>query len=291
MTASLNPLQVLSNTHIHTIATCYKIIRKDGTFLYLSDHNHEITFEGNVYTPAGGVMSSAKQKRNSLDTDNLELQGFLTSDAITTEDLRAGKYRDAQVVITVIDYTKPYRPYLTREIYHIAETVQHDNFWLAKHEGITRQLNQDVGRIYSATCRYQLGDTSCGVNLASFTHAATITSVTDARAAFILNVPTLTGVTDNTSYFKYGRAEFLTGNNAGETFEIATQSATAGTATTITLAYDTPFDIEDTDTLNVIAGCTRQGEYCVSRFSNLPKFGGFPTIPGTSKAQETPPAR
>ncbi len=291
MTATPNPLQMLSHAHVHTLASCYKITRKDGTSLFLSDHNHEITFDGDVYTPAGGVMSSAKQKRNSLDTDNLELQGFLTSDAITSEDLRAGKYRDAQVVITVIDYTKPYRPYQTREIYHIAETVEHDNFWLAKHEGVTRQLNQDVGRLYTAPCRYQLGDASCGVSLTGFTHSATITAVSDARAAFTLDVPALTGVTDNTAYFKYGRAEFLTGNNAGTTFEIATQSATAGTATTITLAYDTPFDIQDTDTLNVIAGCTRQGAYCVSRFSNLAKFGGFPTIPGTSKTQETPPAR
>ena len=92
----------------HYFATCWKIIRTDGTTLYFTDHDAEIEYDGDTYSPAGAFSTSARRKEGQLKAQNLEVRGFLDSSVITHDDLRAGRYRDAVVWEYLVDWQYPW---------------------------------------------------------------------------------------------------------------------------------------------------------------------------------------
>jgi hypothetical protein len=51
----------------------------------------------------------------------------------------------------------------------------------AELRGMTQKLQQSVGRVYAPACDADLGDTRCGVTLASFTVTGAVTTATSAR--------------------------------------------------------------------------------------------------------------
>ena len=56
------------------------------------------TLDGVTYTPANGVSGSAMVSKNDASVDNMEVQ-VLENDLITEEDLRAGKWSNAQIKV------------------------------------------------------------------------------------------------------------------------------------------------------------------------------------------------
>ncbi|MBX3380100.1 MAG: DUF2163 domain-containing protein [Phycisphaeraceae bacterium] len=275
------------NASVHELARCWTIERTDGYVLRFTDHNSPLILaDGNTYSPAGGLSASAQQRLAGLQDRNQELRGVV-SDKITEEDLRAGRYRGAKVTEQVVDWRYPFKGAISLLVFWVSETTRTGETWTAQIDGLVARLKQPVGRVYSrTTCYKRLGSTECGVTLASFTATGTVSSVATARLVFLSGA--LTGVTPSgDGYFNGGELTFTSGANSGLKVEV--KFYLDGTKR-FELQLPMPLNIAPGDTFSVVAGCAKDASDCKTKFSNLAKFGGYPTIPGDDKANQTPNA-
>src|SRR3954469_18577103 len=91
--------QISGNVRVLRFASCWRITRTDGVIIRVTDHNCALTVmddspNQNVFSPVTAFVPSARQLEASLKERNVELQGAISSDLITPDDLRAGRYRD-----------------------------------------------------------------------------------------------------------------------------------------------------------------------------------------------------
>jgi len=263
----------------HYMATLWKIIRTDATMYYFTDHNHQLEFESQTYTPVGGFSSSARELKSNTKASNYDIIGVISSSAIDDDDIRAGLFREAQIIEYTIDWRVPWFGALTIDKYWIASITWDGNKWNAQLVTISLQLKQEIGDVYGRTCRYELGDAECTVNLATFTYPGAITVVDEQRWSFETD---LIGYADD--YFQYGYIIFTSGLNNGLTFPIQRYTNTNGK---VYLADAASFDLS-TDSFNIVAGCGKTTLPCKDTFANFDNFGGFPAIPGNDKMFETP---
>jgi uncharacterized phage protein (TIGR02218 family) len=278
------PLKSLITNKVHRFATLWQIDRTDGVTLRFTDHDSVLLFDSQQFLPAGGVSPSARQRNEQLKDRNLEAMGALTSDAITFDDLRAGRYRQAQVTERLVDWRYPWADAFYQCRYYIVSTTFNGDVWTASLEGLTHRLKMVHGRIYGRTCDVaQFGDDRCDPEavgrLAANTFPGSITSINTPRRDFGTDV---TGRPAN--WFKSGTVYFTSGNCNGLRMDVS-KSYTSGR---LVLWIDMPFNLQIGDTFNVVTGCDRLFGTCRTKFGNGPNFRGFPHIPGTDAAFKTP---
>ena len=56
-----------------TIATCLKLMRRDGTEYCFTDHDTPLIIDGDTYEATNGIIPSALAQSNSLSVDNMEV--------------------------------------------------------------------------------------------------------------------------------------------------------------------------------------------------------------------------
>ena len=76
-------------------AKCWLLTRVDGVQLAFTDHDVPINFLGLEYTPR--TISSSAIEKQALEANNLEVRAAFDDEAITYEDLFAGRYQNAIV--------------------------------------------------------------------------------------------------------------------------------------------------------------------------------------------------
>ena len=80
-----------------TLATCWRILRNDGTILGFTDHDRTIVFGGVEHEPASGLDASDAVAHAGFSVGGLEVTGAFASEKITESDLEAGLYDNARV--------------------------------------------------------------------------------------------------------------------------------------------------------------------------------------------------
>lgn len=276
----------------------------DGNYRF-TDHNHLIKYsptpeltQTDDYHPVAGFNASAREKRSGLRSQNFEAIGIISADIISAEDLRQGKFREASITEVLVDWQHPWQGPFYIHKYFIKEISWSGQVWEAQVIGLSGWLQQPIGEFYGRTCRYDLGDDRCTVDLnaldlegraITFVGAAVIGVGPVIREAFTSDIPNLYP----DKYFKYGTVTWLTGANVGLTYEVAAHLEEAGA---VALRLATYKDIVIGDTFTIIGGCDKLLGTCRDKFNNVEgapggnviNFGGFPTIPGLDKMLETP---
>lgn len=266
-------------------ARCWKIVREDAVEFYYTEHNEPIVLiDENTYKPAGGMESSVVQKQTKLQTENLEFVGMISSADVTEDDLRGGRFREATVTVFLVDWMYPWVGSFSESKYWISEISFTGERWEAKVEGLGRFLKPKVGDLYSRTCRHELGDASCQVDISVGGGNAvndTLATVSAQRQEF--TGTGLGGFAD--FFFDYGKIIWTTGNNAGLIHEI---KDFRNSTQAVTLQIPAPYDFQVGDTYSIHAGCEKRVDDCKTKFSNFDFFGGFPFIPGTNNMMTSP---
>jgi uncharacterized phage protein (TIGR02218 family) len=262
----------------------WKIVPTSGPTLRFTSHDRALTFSNQTYTPVGGFDASARQRQSNLREQNFEARGGFESNAITFDDLRVGKYGEAEVSEVIVDYRYPWAGGIYSATYWIVETSWDFERWEARVEGLTRWLKTLKGELYERSCRYTFTDARCTINPA----LVTLTG----KAVFLTNLPGLdarrvfwTNLTTADDAFTNGKLFWLTGNNAGLTHEIEKYSQFGGQ---VELFLQAPYDIAPGDTFDVMWGCDKRKGTCKTIFTNFGNFGGFPFLPGSLEAFKTP---
>ena len=265
---------------VTTLATCWKLVRRDAVVMGFTDHDTDVAVDGVTYQATAGMTSSAVSASNTLKVDELEIEGMLHSEAITQDDVLKGIYDYAEVDVFMVDYTDTEAGTLPLRTGWFGEVTLKGNQFVAEIRGLSQALQQPIGDIYSPGCRAALGDARCGVNLALYTVLCTVSAVHDVYGVTDSSLPQPDG------YYTAGRIIFTSGVNEGVTVEVKYYS---DKRFYFTLPMREACAVGDTFT--AVAGCDKTTVRCKSLFNNIVNFRGEPHVPGTDRMLETSATR
>ncbi len=259
-----------------TLATCWKLTRRDAVVMGFTDHDQDITYASVTYQASSGFTPSAVANSATLSVDNLDIEGVLDSTTITEADILAGIYDFAEVEVFKLNYADTTQGALLLRRGWLGEVSMNQHQFVAEIRGLTQRLSQSIGELYAPACRAGLGDGRCKVNLAPFTVTGTLTSVTSNQV-----------FSDDTrmeaaGFFTFGKITFTSGNNNGLSMEV--KEFAQGE---IILVLPMPYAVQTGDAYTMIAGCDKSFETCKNRFTNAINFRGEPHVPGTDRILET----
>ena len=160
-------------------------------------------------------------------------------------------------------------------------TLQESRYTVELH-GLHDLLQQEIGAVYMAECRHDLGDALCGVNLATYTVTGSVTGVGDASVFFDAAQSGVDG------WFSYGKLQWLSGVNSGLAMEVKQWDAATKQ---MTLWLPMPAVPQVGDSYMVYAGCDKRFATCKAKFSNGVNFGGFPQMPGVDRILQYPDSK
>lgn len=279
-TSTFQPLNSLTVGGLHTLATCWSIVRTDSQAFYFTSHDSPLTIDGVTYEPSGSFNATAVQRTDALTPTNFETRGALTSDKITEADLRAGLFREAEVTEFVVDWRYPWAGKWSILQYIIESTEFSREQWIASIAGRKIKLRPKKGDLYNKGCRWDFGDENCTKNKSALSVSGTVSTVMSGQLRFLSDV-----TSQDNDYFADGILTWTSGDNDGVSYEVKKYVKLTGE---FDLYLPTLNTIQTGDTFSVVPGCDLQEVTCRERFNNISNFGGFPFIPGTDDALDTP---
>lgn len=259
-----------------TIARCWAVTRADGMVLGFTDHDAVLDFDGIAFRPDAGMTAQALVQGLGLSVDNTEAQGALSDDAITADDLAAGRWDGAEVRLWEVDWTRPADRRLTFRG-ALGEITHAHGGYRAELRGLAEALNQPQGRVYHARCSALLGDGQCRFNTGreGFSAEGVIASVAEGGARLELRgVPA-----HEAGWFAQGRIEFLDGAASGLTGWAKIDAMPRVGVRAVELWTSPGAAPAVGDRVRLVAGCDKRAETCRMKFLNFLNFRGFPHLP------------
>lgn len=255
---------------VATLAHLWLFERADGQRFGFTDHDRDLVVDGQLFSAASGLTAARFQKSLGLAVDTAGVEGALTADAITAEDLAAGLWDRARCDVWRCDWSAP-----ERRVHlfagRLGEVRHGPQGFSAELRGLQSDLNRAVGRVFTRACDAELGDARCGVDLSLPSRRAdgVITEVLGDRA---FRASGLEGFADG--FFAHGRLMWA----AGGAGRVAAHRI--GAPATLELSAAPAHVLAVGQGFTVTAGCDRALATCRDKFANALNFRGFPHMPG-----------
>lgn len=260
-------------TGLTTTCQAWAIIRRDGLVQGFTDHDQPLEFDGISFSADAGLTARAIASATGLAVDNSEAMGILSDTAIRDEDVEAGRYDGATVTSWLVNWADPSQR-MIRFSGTIGEIRRGQGVFHAELRGQAELLNQPQGRAYLKSCSAVLGDTSCGVDLDTFSTTRAAETVSGNQ---VLRFADFDAFVDG--WYDRGRVVVLSGAATGLA-SVIRQDRRAGTARELILWEPFRAEIATGDLLRIEAGCDKSIATCQLKFANVLNFRGFPDIPG-----------
>lgn len=251
-----------------TLALCWRIERRDGVTIGLTDHDRDLEIDGLVHAAAPGMTPSAIKRSDGLDADTMDITGALTSTAIGERDLLAGRWDGARVRLFMVDWSGAdhARVALGEGTIGAVETDQHG--FTAELRGATAALDRPVVEATSPECRAELGDRRCRVAMAGRRRYARV-------ADWAGRVVTLDTSEGWPNAYGGGLLRWIGGANSGLEGMVAQSDGAE-----VTLRIEPALAVAPGDRVELIEGCDKSLATCAGRFANAVNFRGEPYLPG-----------
>jgi hypothetical protein len=151
---------------VTTLATCVFLTRVDGKTFAFTTHDQDLTIDGTTYVSMDGYSRTAITSDASLATDNVTLDGFIGHDSIDPHEVRAGLFDRASLITFLVNWKDLSQGTLRlRKGWFGDCTMTKPGTWTTEFRGLVQTLSQQIGEVYSAECRADLGDSRCKVPL------------------------------------------------------------------------------------------------------------------------------
>ncbi|WP_170561403.1 DUF2163 domain-containing protein [Ruegeria atlantica] len=257
----------MSNTT--TIVRGWKLTRVDAQVLAFTDCDVDLTVDGVTYLASSALTPSEAVSSLGLAVDEQEVQGGLSSDAITEKDLASGLYDGAAVQVIEIDWNTETLHAVVGN-YYLGEVSRSEVAFSAELRSQAGILAQKRGRYVTPICDADLGDARCKVNVAALKKTGAVTHKS-GEADFQVSGLSV-GVDES---FAGGTLVWTSGANLGQTQEVR-----AHRGSTVGLWRAPLFDAQVGDTFDILPGCDKSFGTCRARFNNGNNFRGFPAVVG-----------
>lgn len=268
--------RVWFNGPLETVATFWRVERKDGVTLGFCTHDRDLWFDGLLHRAAPGMVPSAIRRSANLEPDSAEVEGVLSHDAITAEDLAIGRFDSARITIGLVDWER-----LDRHTVYCGRlgpvTVEAQGFSAAL-ESRKLELQRDPIPRTSPTCRAQFCGPGCTLSGMGFSHEGSVAGFDPQTGLLALSTPA--SIADLLG----GTLRWLDGPYAGQSMTIAEVLDDA-------VLLDRPIDHDPPVGTRVLLreGCDRTLATCAERFGNAVNFQGEPHLPGNDLITRYPP--
>lgn len=153
-------------SRVQTLCRGWRLIRRDGVIFGFTDHDRDIEIGGVIYAAYNGMSAGAVDSRIGFSADSGHVQGVLSDDRITAQDIRAGLYADARLEALEINWQTLESSVLQSG--YIGEITQQGESFLLDWTGEAAKLERSVGRVFSRRCDAEFGDARCGLSLVDF---------------------------------------------------------------------------------------------------------------------------
>jgi uncharacterized phage protein (TIGR02218 family) len=259
-----------------TVCFCWKISLANGTVLGFTDHDENLVFGAVTYSPSDLIDPTALRYENNLGEDFQDIDGVITDDRITEDDIINGFWNGATVEVYLVNWKNTNERKLVR-FGEIGKVTRKVGKFVAEVSGMTSMLSQERGRFYQSMCDARLGDTRCGVDLSLPVYNGSgaiveVLSDTDVRVSGLLSF--------DDKFFSRGYATFNTGILQTKKVHVAVHRR-IGSNAFLTFNEATTKDMQAGDVFNIVAGCNKSLSACTNKFNNVTNFRGFPHIPSS----------
>jgi uncharacterized phage protein (TIGR02218 family) len=260
----MKTLSVAMASHLATrttqLAWAATFTRRDGVIIRRCSGTRDKVIDGNTYTANSSFsLSGITCSAGTTVVDTLEMT-MLPSNAFDKLDFLTGRWWGCRVEFNQFNWNSPTDGFIPWPTYRVADVTPKDGAFVMELRDLRVLWRQDYTLFTGKECQNRLGDYRCLVNLASFTHTFTITSVQASRRRF-----TASGLAQAADYFTEGICIFDDG--AHENLDLLVlDHATGGI---ITLAVPTVEDIIVGQTGTLIAGCLKRLDDCRVKFNNI----------------------
>jgi len=248
-----------------SLAFCWRLERRDGVVLGFTSHDRDLVFDGLAYRAAPGVVPSAIERRESLDSGTMDLSGALTSSLITESDLLAGRWDGARLRVTAVNWADPDDSPLFLVRGELGSVESDGRSFSAELRGPSALLDAPVVEETSPECRAELGDRRCRVDMSGRRTLARIVAA-DSASVTVDTAPGDCG---------FGTLRWLDGANAGLSSAIMASSGPQ-----LTLREPPAYLPEPGTMIELVEGCDKRLATCTARFANAENFRGEPHLPG-----------
>lgn len=257
---------------VTTLCMCWRIIRKDGRRAGFTDCNREIVFDGTHFLPETAASGSVISSGAGLSVDNSEIEGALSADALSGEDLAAGRYDGARVEIFRVNWNIPDRRVLLK-VCILGEIRREGNAFRAEMRGVSGFLEQPTGRVYQRLCDVAFGSAECGIDASSPEFSASCT----VNTAYSRQKFSVTGIENfSPGWFRNGLLSWKSGAGVHTDAHIRNDAENG----MIDLWVPAGFPVRSGDRCVLTAGCDKKFGTCREKFSNAVNFRGFHLMPG-----------
>jgi len=262
-----------------TVCQCWKLMRKDGTIFGFTDHDLPLRIDGVSFEPQTGFTASEARSSLGLAVDTVDIEGALSSAAITEMDIEAGRYDGAIVETMLVNWKSPSDFAVIRKAV-IGRITRSDGKFTVELESLAQSLDQPNGRYARRDCDAELGDARCGFDLTKpgFFGDGTVVSLETADTLVVSGLDNFAA-----RWFSNGLLAWTSGYLKGAASRILDhQVKQDGVA--LTVWRDGPFAPAPGDTFHIVAGCDKSFATCKAKFANSLNFRGFPHLPGNDAA-------
>lgn len=150
---------------LSTLCTCMYIERTDGRAYGFTMHDQTLVIDGLAYEPAASFNPSDIKSANTMEVDNLTVEGILSSDSITEDELRAGRWDYASYRIFQVNWNDLSMGDAKLRAGHFGEVTVHRQTFSVELLGLMDAYTTSIGQLTQPMCRTSLGTPECGVVL------------------------------------------------------------------------------------------------------------------------------
>lgn len=270
------PMSALAAGPLTSLAFCWQLERRDGAGVALTSHDRPIHRDSLSFAPAPGMAPAAVVREGGLDGAMGEIEGMISSSALTDEDLELGRWDGARIELTAVDWSGESAETVVLLTGEIGTVTISDGSFAAEMSGPAAALDAPICPDTSPECRARLGDRQCRVDLSARRRDGT-TQALDGNRLTLSPPPTeaLVG----------GEVQVVSGPMSGFRSAILAVDGDA------LILRDPPrAEIRSGDRVWLVEGCDKRFQTCRERFANSANFRGEPHLPGNDLLTRYPGA-
>ncbi|ALN73960.1 DUF2163 domain-containing protein [Aureimonas sp. AU20] len=261
-----------------TLASAWRLTRRDGAVFGFTDHDEDLRFAGTLFRARSGWTAGESEAARGLGAGTEAVDGGFSDEAIRETDVERGLFDGSSVESFRVDWREPSH-HVLMEVADLGEVTRGPGGFRAELRGLAARLERQRGRTYRRRCDAVLGDRRCGVDLAPWTRSVVVVSASDA---VIVVRPVQAIARGEQGLFAEGRLVLADGSAP---LPLRGMADGEEVGTLRLFLHRGPVRLPEAGgQVALVAGCDRSFTTCRDRFGNGVNFRGFPHLPGADSA-------